>query len=378
MAELRSSATPPRILPGSINHGSLWTVPGPEGEATGSSTDGPTDAAQNLDRPEDADVDMEPIEPVQHSDREMSAIDPALRVPDALAALRERTSHPRNQLQFLDPVASMFQLKGDAKVALRRFIEARNVEREVMAFGAMMSIKQLIESNTVVANELWTIPERVEAEIDKYAIRILFSPQIAAYDQGPLDQLALIIKRKRWGLSATVDEDEDGKWDKLLHYARGRLTQRKSEMKKAIAASYDRKEVLATEDDSPLSSGHDIVKLCKSLLKIGTKKIPSGTNINVTPQFCTRIAFLRSVHFEHGSVETYWKHADDELMKVRKDLDYEDDALSYFMTQVLKRDRQLFPCKNWEHVDRIKASVSQTEIDQVLQTGRAENMQAEG
>ena len=59
-----------------------------------------------------------------------------------------------------------------------------------------------------------------------------------------------------------------------------------------ISASYDLKEVQEASEGMTLRKGKDIVSLCEALLKIGSKKVPSGTNINVTPQLCIRMAFL--------------------------------------------------------------------------------------
>lgn len=59
-----------------------------------------------------------------------------------------------------------------------------------------------------------------------------------------------------------------------------------------IGASYDLDEVNAASEGTTLQKGKDIVSLCESLLKIGSKKVPAGTNINITPQLCMRVAFL--------------------------------------------------------------------------------------
>ncbi|KAH9828832.1 uncharacterized protein C8Q71DRAFT_863688 [Rhodofomes roseus] len=361
MAQLRAASTPPRTFQPSINLALLHATS--EHEAHASRQNGAS---------EDADFDMNLNEPSELDiATPVSTIDPALSgsVGDTLRALQERTISARSDMRFLEPVANMFRLKGEAKAILRHFIEAPSEEREIILLGAVMSVKQAVESNTVVANELWTVSDRLETEIDKYAIRILLSPEIKTYDQGPLDQLATIIKRKRWGLSATIEHDDDGKWDKVLGVARGRLTQRKSEIKKAVGDSYDAKEVASAEDDVPMSKGQNIIGLCKVLQKIGIKKIPSGTNINMTPQFCARIAFLRSVHFEHGTSDSFWKQVDEELISTRKEAKYDNHIFSYHMTQVLERDRKLFPCLNWNTIDKNMPSTSQSEVDQVLQTG---------
>ena len=43
-----------------------------------------------------------------------------------------------------------------------------------------------------------------------------------------------IIKKKRWGLSATLEDDDDGKWDKVTDYLRRCVSQKKSDIKKAV------------------------------------------------------------------------------------------------------------------------------------------------
>lgn len=125
------------------------------------------------------------------------------------------------------------------------------------------------------------------------------------------DRLQAVIKQKRWGLSPTVEDDDDGKWDKVMAVTRGVITQKKSEVKKLVSLnvprhnirfptqlpaqigqSYDLQEVQDASEGIALKKGKDIISLCEALLKIGSKKIPAGTNINVTPQLCMRVAFL--------------------------------------------------------------------------------------
>ena len=68
---------------------------------------------------------------------------------------------------------------------------------------------------------------------------------------------------------------------------------RNSEDKLAqIGASYDLDEVNVASEGTILQKGKDIISLCELLLKIESKKVPAGTNINITPQLCTCVAFL--------------------------------------------------------------------------------------
>ncbi|KZT63470.1 hypothetical protein DAEQUDRAFT_741902 [Daedalea quercina L-15889] len=303
-------------------------------------------------------------------------IDPQLSglIPDALAALHANSPAVSHQahlsMQHLNAVAMANHLRPTARTMLRRYIEARNEEQQVMISGALLAIQQQLDATASVANDLWVLPDRVEMQITKYAIRILLSPDIVSYGKAsPLHRLKAIILRKRFGLSPTLEDDDNGKLETVLDYARRCLTQRKSEAKKVITASYKLEDIRSLSEVRALTEGKNIVELCKALLKIGTKKVPSGTNINVTPQMCARVAFLRSVHFEHGRDDAYWHAVDKELISWREKANYNDAIFSVYMQQILERDRTLFPCKQWKEVENAQQTTGQTEVDAALRTG---------
>ncbi|KAI0365427.1 hypothetical protein BV20DRAFT_982546 [Pilatotrama ljubarskyi] len=229
-------------------------------------------------------------------------------------------ARPGNLLQFAEREAAVHKLQGDTKAAFVKWTKASTAEREA-AIGAMLfSIEAQLKTislrgtsgSTEVVAAPWTVPERIVKNINKYAICLLLSPNLAEYDgEGLVETLSSIVERKGWGLPDNLRKQDEEKWDCIVSCIRNHLTQRKSEIKKTLLQSVGMEDpssrtVPASEATASGSAsqhappGHHakptwhIYQLCKHLTTAMGKKSGINTNLTVTLEMCARIAFLRS------------------------------------------------------------------------------------
>ncbi|OCH83932.1 hypothetical protein OBBRIDRAFT_808623 [Obba rivulosa] len=166
---------------------------------------------------------------------------------------------------------------------------------------------QLKDVKASESKRSWQIPPGVDKNLNKYAIRLLLSPNLAHYNNDSVVKILMgITKCKLWGLSPTIRMDDDGKWDWLEARAHELLSQHKSKIKKLISYAHHKKSV-GNKD-------WHIVELCQHLIDIGIKSVK--TNLVVTKAMCVRIAFLCQVLSDHGNNTNYWPNVNNELEKV--------------------------------------------------------------
>ncbi|KAH9922151.1 hypothetical protein B0H21DRAFT_841753 [Amylocystis lapponica] len=277
----------------------------------------------------------------------------------------------QGQLQFLDGQAIQKKLKLSTKEELRKYILAPDAEREVMMAANVFAIRDAlasIETSTVAFQEMWEVPEKIQRNIKKYALRILLSPVIAEYDGAPALKLLMdIVERKLCsGLSKSIRHDDDGKWDKLTEAARYALTQFKSSIKKTISKLYDHSEKIVK--DAPCKSGQDIITLCKHLTQIG-KKSAGTTNLLVTAEMCGRIA--RYVMIDKPDSVEYWADVDKKLARTREMGKNDPKKISKLILASLDEDRRRFPTdqKSIVAISHVQPNVIQAAVDQALEKG---------
>lgn len=125
-----------------------------------------------------------------------------------------------------------------------------------------------------------------------------------------------IIEKKKIGLPANLRQQDEEKWAIVVGHARTLLTNRKSEIKKAVRDILFLMYILVPNSTAQLfasmnldpktgvlkATGHTrngavdgkqpIYHICKSLATTLGSKSKIATNITVTLQLCTRVAFL--------------------------------------------------------------------------------------
>ncbi|KAL1940335.1 hypothetical protein VTO73DRAFT_8907 [Trametes versicolor] len=210
-------------------------------------------------------------------------------------------------LQYADREVSAKKLRGDTKDGYIKWCTAGPDEREA-ALGAMLFsvTEQLRTLKKPEASSTWKPNETITRGINKFAIRLLLSPNLAEYDgEGVVDTLMNIVEKhlEQWGLPDKLRRQDEQKWGILVTEARGIMTSRKSEIKKAIISSMniDPMTSLPKEIPSGAASGRagsvdgklPIYNLCKQLSSAFGSKSHINTNIAVTIQLCTRVAFMR-------------------------------------------------------------------------------------
>ncbi|KIJ64116.1 hypothetical protein HYDPIDRAFT_29004 [Hydnomerulius pinastri MD-312] len=308
-------------------------------------------SSPEMSTPEAADMRPDALgEPEGHNTStpdEVSAAGPDTQTLEGAA------KRPLGLLQYAETQAVAKKLKPEGKTELVKYATAAPATREVMQYAMLLHIAETLPATGKVAAGSWEIPTRVKKNIDKYAFRIVLSPTVAIYSGNPpLKTLMGLVSTKLWGLPKDV-RSQDEKWDKLVDHARGCLTQRRSDVKGVIENS-----IGALGEKKTL----DIVALCQKLATYGRVE----TNINITPQFCARIAYLRQRLQKHPKDSNYWKIVDVNLANMRAKAKNDPTKISKWFASILRDDRNLYG-QGREITN--EPSDEQKEIDHVLTSG---------
>ncbi|KAI0816032.1 hypothetical protein BC628DRAFT_1424308 [Trametes gibbosa] len=253
-----------------------------------------------------------------------------------------------NLVQYADREVASKRLKGEAKDNFVKWCSVGPDEREA-AVGAMLfcltdTLRVLKMPRAMVTG--WEAPSSVLRNMNKYAIRLLLSPSLAEYHgDGVVDTLMTIVDRKQFGLPANLRRENDEKWAVLVREARDIMTQRKSEIKKAIYASMNldpQTGLLKTSTHSKhgaVDGKQPIYHFCNYLTTSLGSKSKINTNLMVTVELCTRVAFLRATTREFiknpvvkevksDTIKNYttrfWDFVDNALDALRKESQDED------------------------------------------------------
>ncbi|KAL1947027.1 hypothetical protein VTO73DRAFT_13988 [Trametes versicolor] len=325
-------------------------------------------------------------------------------------------------LQYADREVAAKRLKGDAQDGFVKWCSAGPDEREA-ALGAMLfSLVDALRTVTKPQPGLatWEPSERALRNMNKYAIRLLLSPSLAEYDgDGVVDILMTIVEKKQIGLPENLRQQDEEKWAVLVGHARGILTNRKSEIKKAIFASMnlDPKtgalKMTTHKRNGAVDGKQNIHQFTKYLAETLGSKSKIDTNITVTIQLCTRLAFLRlctrefikNAHVKDvksGEIKNFsahfWAFIDNSL-DVFRDMSkrvYTNEAtgittskedtlaMHELFVDVLQEDQRMYPpSPTSTHKNvlmsliAVKASDGQTELDRFVTTGDDSSLEAD-
>ncbi|OJT10832.1 hypothetical protein TRAPUB_12644 [Trametes pubescens] len=325
-------------------------------------------------------------------------------------------------VQYADREVAAKRLKGDAQEGFVKWCSAGPDEREA-ALGAMLF--SLLDTLRTVAKPqpgvaTWQPSDRALRNMNKWAIRLLLSPSLAEYDgDGVVDVLMNIVEKKQIGLPENLRQQDEEKWAVLVGHARGILTNRKSEIKKAIYASMNldaKTGALKTtthKRNGAVDGKQPIYHFTKYLADTLGSKSKATTNITVTIQLCTRMAFLRlctrefikntwAKDLKSGETKNFaahfWAFIDNSL-DVFRDMSkrvYTNEAtgtttskedtliMHQLFVDVLHEDQSMFPSsptsthKNvLTSLIAVKASDGQTELDRFVITGDGSSLEVD-
>ncbi|KAI1788975.1 hypothetical protein LXA43DRAFT_598561 [Ganoderma leucocontextum] len=309
-------------------------------------------------------------------------IDPQLQAISTLGPSASALKRRQDLTQYFEAQATQKRLKGHTKEEFRLFLKKSPDEREAIQAAWSCEILQHFREaadQRVEAASSWEVPPDVQKAINKYAIRLLLSPIIGEYDGNPiLVHLLNLITTKQIGLPADLKTKDEAKWEKVVTWARHCLTQRKSEIKKAIFSSCDVDEVIPK--DGVANTGVHIYTLSKHLIaSVGSRSGGADTNATITVDMCARIAFLRSTARKFtrkkGFMKTYdssvtktvkyWAFVDNELGDLRSNRGQNNAVKVHkLLLQILKGDQQRFPAQaNQAHNDVTETLKNATPTD---------------
>ncbi|KAI0643902.1 hypothetical protein C8Q79DRAFT_928354 [Trametes meyenii] len=255
-------------------------------------------------------------------------------------------------------------LKDEVKEGYLKWTKAGPDEREAtmgaMLFSIESQLKLLKQSSGIEGTKgslgQWEPPLAALKGIDKFAIRLLLSPDISEYNgEGVLESLMNIVERKAsaWNLPQNMKHFDEEKWDFLVSKGRYNLTQRRAEIKKGLMTSIGRndgsKNSRSTGSPPPVKHWH-IYQLCKHLTTSIGSKSGFNTNLQVTVELCARVAFLNQAEIDRslgksrsGQQNRYWEFVDQSLAKIREASQGNIQTIHEGFVQILKEDQKLYP-----------------------------------
>ncbi|KAJ6535657.1 hypothetical protein B0H19DRAFT_957544 [Mycena capillaripes] len=151
----------------------------------------------------------------------------------------------------------------------------------------------------------FVVSDDTETNIYFYAAAILLSTKLSAY-KGSVAKNILLARFSfvnRFDLPPNIERNP-ADYAKLVTVVQDALTQLRSKIKKALAASFKVKK-----EPAPSAREHqNIFELTTHLVQ--------GTKCAVTPELCARVALMRQVYIEDPTTK-FWDSLDADLRKLR-------------------------------------------------------------
>ncbi|KAF8140705.1 hypothetical protein K438DRAFT_1995771 [Mycena galopus ATCC 62051] len=254
-------------------------------------------------------------------------------------------------------VAQMLQRLGESK-RLRpdQITDSINSVNEPPAVqGAKMILCLHALHNRIDAFEAgkppFTVSEDTETNIYFYAAAILLSTKLSAYKGSVAKNILLdILKVNRFDLPPNIERNP-ANYAKLIAVVQEALTQLRSKIKKALAASFKVKK-----EPAPSAREHqNIFDLTTHLVQ--------GTKCAVTPELCARVALMRQVYIEDSGPK-FWDSLDADLRKIRNRAGGNARKLNKAFENVLATDRATHGVDNYsiptQTVDDVQREVDDT------------------
>ncbi|KAJ7330450.1 hypothetical protein DFH08DRAFT_1022709 [Mycena albidolilacea] len=190
----------------------------------------------------------------------------------------------------------------------------------------------------------FAVSDDTETNIYFYAAAILLSTKLSAYKGSD------ILKVNRFDLPPNIERNP-ADYAKLVTVVQGALTQLRSKIKKALAASFK-----VNKAPAPSAREH------QNIFDVTTHLV-QGTKCAVTPELCARVALMRQVYIEDPTTK-FWDSLDADLRKIRNRAGGSARKLNKAFENVLSTDRATHGVDNYsiptQAVDDLQREVDDT------------------
>ncbi|KAF8153078.1 hypothetical protein B0H34DRAFT_809937 [Crassisporium funariophilum] len=283
-----------------------------------------------------------PVGTLSTSRRSSFSLEPST---DKIAVLLPaiRTEHWLEDLSQVALDASwFFKLRKTDELALVKYTLLSIENQLIWHHGQGMKLLE-VQSCMTAPDMVYTIPKSLETQIDHISFSVLMSPTLAYYITASKPNSALGLVQEilednpSWGINSEVKADKI-KMNAIILRICNKLTNRRSEIKKAIMVSLGDENLEAIPDSNGCKlhlNSRNIFELCDDI-----QAIVKSAELPCTVELCGRVAFLRFVATMENGAQTYWEQVDKELKGTQE----MDDKIkqSRLVAKLLKLDRQTY------------------------------------
>ncbi|KAJ6525373.1 hypothetical protein B0H19DRAFT_1199068 [Mycena capillaripes] len=197
----------------------------------------------------------------------------------------------------------------------------------------------------------FAVSDDTETNIYFYAAAILLSTKLSAYKGSVAKNILLdILKVNRFDLPSNIERNP-ADYAKLFTVVQEALTQLRSKIKKALAASFK-------VNKKPAASAREHQNIFDL-----TTHLVQGTKCAITPKLCARVALMRQVYIEDSGPK-FWDSLDADLRKIRNRAGGNARKLNKAFENVLSTDRATHGIDNYniptQAVDDVQREVDDT------------------
>ncbi|KAJ7084222.1 hypothetical protein C8R44DRAFT_894194 [Mycena epipterygia] len=208
----------------------------------------------------------------------------------------------------------------------------------------------------------FAVSDDTETNIYFYAAAILLSTKLSAYKGSVAKNILLdIIKINRFDLPSNIERNP-ADYAKLVVVVQDALTQLRSKIKKALAASFK-------VNKKPAASAREHQNIFDL-----TTHLVQGTKCAVTPELCARVALMRQVYIEDSGPK-FWDSLDADLRKIRNRAGGNVRKLNKAFEMVLSTDRATHGVDNYSIPTQAVDEV-QREVDDTISADKATSVPA--
>ncbi|KAJ7705481.1 hypothetical protein B0H17DRAFT_1193154 [Mycena rosella] len=217
--------------------------------------------------------------------------------------------------------------------------------REVKIMANLFALGNQLEK-MVTSKAGYEVSSDLETNIYKYAPAVLLSSKVTVYKGESATAILLnILKKYRFDIPPGL-ENIPAAWAKVIAVVREALTQKRSNIKKAIRASVIGNDL-----------GHqNIFDLTQAIVK--------GTQCTVNVVLCARIALMRAVYLKHPGPK-YWDKLDARLATIRKEGGGDAGRITKAFKHILTIDQDKHGAKDYE-LDEKTVDDFQQKVDDLI------------
>ncbi|KAJ7140472.1 hypothetical protein C8R43DRAFT_954770 [Mycena crocata] len=254
------------------------------------------------------------------------------------------------------------RLRTDQIHELTVFVNEPASLREAKLLATLFALDNKVDK-IVTSKPAYEVSTDLEKNIANYVPAVLLSSKITSYKgNGPKDVLLNLLKKHRGDMPVGI-ENIPSDWSKVTAVTQETLTQKRSNIKKAIQQvleiNWSLKINKTDTVNAPAQNQQNIFDLTQALVK--------GTQCTVNIELCARVALMRAVYLKHPD-SNYWNKVDVHLAKIREEADGDLAKVNRAFRHLLTADQNKHGVKDYTLEEKIVDEFQQ-EVDDLIVAG---------